>query len=501
MNLLKHYLSRTNEDNQDLSAISFLAGIDHISRHSSTVAEAILDELRSQRSNLKLIASENYCSLAVQLAMGNLLTDKYSEGFIKHRFYAGCENVDRVEEKAVNHLKEIFGCDYAYVQPHSGADANLVAFWAIIVQKIQSKEVEKLSKKNVNELSKEEYEAIRQLMVNQTLMGMGLNAGGHLTHGFRHNVSSKMMRAVAYDVDSKSHLLDYNEIEKMAIKERPLILTVGYSAYSRLIDFSIMRMIADKVGAVLLVDMAHFAGLVAGGVFTGVYNPVPYADILTSTTHKTMRGPRGGMILAKKEFQDVLDKGCPLILGGPLPHVMASKAIAFEEALRPKFKLYAHQIVKNSKALAEELVRMGAKVITGGTDNHLMIIDVEKSYGLTGRQAELALLDAHLTVNRNTIPFDQNGAWYCSGIRIGTPALTTLGMKEDEMKEVAKLIHRLLTHTVRSKNSNTGKESLARFKTEEKILQEVRERALNLLEKHPLYPQLLLDEPASSHVS
>lgn len=489
MKLLKNYFDRVPENNRKLAAISALAAIDHIAESSPEVAEAIVGELKAQRSHLKLIASENYSSLEVQLAMGNWLTDKYSEGYIRHRFYAGCENVDIVEEKAVNHIKEIFGCDHAYVQPHSGADANLVAFWSIIVNRVQDKEVEKLGKANVMELNGEEYEAIRKLLVNQKMMGMALNAGGHLTHGYRLNVSSKMMRAVTYDVDPQTHRLDYAAIERQAIEEKPLILTVGYSAYPRLIDFAKMREIADKVGAVLLVDMAHFSGLVAGKVFTGVYNPAPYAHILTSTTHKTLRGPRGGMVLCSNEFKETIDRGCPLILGGPLPHVMAAKAIAFQEATRPEFQSYAAQIVKNAQSLADELIKSGAHLVTG-TDNHLMILDVKKSFGLTGRHAENALTEALFTVNRNTVPFDENGPWYASGVRIGTPALTTLGMKEDEMRHIGRMIHKLLSHTKPAANPKTGKPSLANVKIEPHVLEEVKKEVSALLGRFPLYPEL-----------
>jgi len=495
MDLTKNYLKHVPEEKQDLGAIATLASYDLLMKVNPTVGQAILDELCAQRTSLKLIASENYASLPVQLAMGNLLTDKYSEGYIKHRFYAGCENVDTIEERGVESLKKLFGCDHAYVQPHSGADANLVAFWSIIVQRVQNKELEKLSKKRLTDLTEEEYERVRQLLVNQTLMGMSLNAGGHLTHGYRMNISSKMMRAVTYDVDPKTHLLDYAAILEQARREKPLILTVGYSAYPRLIDFAKMREIADEVGATLLVDMAHFSGLVAGGVFTGVNNPVPYAHILTSTTHKTMRGPRGGMILCKEEFKETIDKGCPLVLGGPLPHVMAAKAIAFEEAMQPSFKTYAAQIVKNSQAFADELVKEGATLITGGTDNHLLIIDTESSYGLTGLHAEQVLLKAGITINRNSIPFDKNRPWISSGIRLGTPALTTRGLKEGEFREIARLISKLLKGTKREGSS------VSKFETDEKVLESVRQGVQELLSKFPLYGELIVDVTRPAGVS
>ena len=493
MSLLKNYLEKRSEQERSTAAIAYLASLDHIGSVAPDVRDAVLAEIGAQRSQLKLIASENYSSYAVQLAMGNLLTDKYSEGYPHHRFYAACENVDTVEDKAVNELKSIFGCDHAYVQPHSGADANLVAFWSILVQRVQNREIERLQKKNLDALTPEEYEKVRQLLVNQKVMGMSLNAGGHLTHGYRHNVSSKMMQAVTYDVDPKTHLISYDDIAAQAKREKPLILIVGYSAYPRLINFAKMREIADSVGATLMVDMAHFAGLVAGKVMTGEYNPVPYAQIITSTTHKTMRGPRGGMILCTDEFKETIDKGCPLILGGPLPHVMAAKAIAFQEANTSDFKTYASQIVKNAKALAEGFLKEGASLTTGGTDNHLLIVDVKKSFGLTGRHAENALLDAKMTINRNTVPYDENGPWYTSGIRLGTPALTTLGMKEDEMRHIAALICQLLKATKPATNPKTGGPSKAKVVIEEAVLTGVQSQVKELLNKHPLYPELVID--------
>ena len=267
--------------------------------------------------------------------MGNLLTDKYSEGFPYHRFYAGCDNVDFIEAAAVEELKKIFNCDHAYVQPHSGADANMVAFWSILVYRIQNKEIERLGKKTLDELTPEEYEKMRHLLMNQKVMGMSLNSGGHLTHGYRHNISSKMMHAVPYDVDPQTGYLDYKALETQVKKEKPAILIAGYSAYPRLIDFAKMREIADTVGATFMVDMAHFAGLVAGKVMQGNYDPVPFAHIVTSTTHKTLRGPRGGLVLCKNEYKEVIDKGCPLVLGGPLPHVMAAKASRSKKPIPP----------------------------------------------------------------------------------------------------------------------------------------------------------------------
>ncbi len=332
MKRLENYLEKHPKEKRNSAVVAYLAALDHIDKSSPEVAKSIIKELQDQRSNLKLIASENFSSLAVQLAMGNLLTDKYAEGYARHRFYAGCQNVDDLEEQANHAVKKLFGSEGAYTQPHSGADANLVAFWSILVHKIQNAEVEKLGKKTINDLTPAEYEKIRQLMMNQKLMGMSLNSGGHLTHGYLHNVSAKMFQAVVYDVDPKTELLDYQVIADQAKKEKPLVLLAGYSAYPRKVNFAKMKEIAHSVGAVFMVDMAHFAGLVAGKVFTGEYDPIHYADIVTSTTHKTLRGPRGGLVLCKGEFQEVINKACPLVLGGPLPHVLAAKAIAFNEA-------------------------------------------------------------------------------------------------------------------------------------------------------------------------
>lgn len=487
---LENYLDKTPKERQQSSAIAYLAALDHLSENSPSIAAAIVKELRDQRSNLKLIASENYSSLAVQLAMGNLLTDKYAEGYVHHRFYAGCDNVDSIEEEAQETLKKLYDADCAYVQPHSGADANLVAFWTILVQRVQNKEVEKLSKKSIDELSPDEYEAIRQLMVNQKIMGMSLNSGGHLTHGYRHNVSSKMMQSVPYDVDPKTELLNYHTLAEQVKREKPDILLAGYSAHPRRLNFAIMREIADSVGAVLLVDMAHFAGLVAGKVFTGDFDPVPYAHIVTSTSHKTLRGPRGGFILCKEEYNETLQKGCPLVLGGPLPHVIAAKAIAFKEASTESFKQYSHAVVENCAALAESLMRRGVRMVTGGTENHLAILDVS-SFGLTGRQAEIALREAHLTANRNAIPFDKNGPWYTSGVRIGTAAITTLGMGTAEMGEIAEIIVSVLSNTTATMTS-AGQPSKAKSQTSTDALQHSRKHALQLLERFPLYSELLL---------
>ena len=490
MSHTESYLAKYPKEKRNLAVVAWLASLDHLEATSPRIASSIIQELLDERSHIKLIASENFSSLAVQLAMGNLLTDKYAEGYAHHRFYAGCENVDKVEEEAQERLKKIFKSDHAYVQPHSGADANLVAFWAILIHKIQNKEIEKLGKKNLDELSPEEYEKVRQLLVNQKLLGMSLNSGGHLTHGYRHNISSKIMRAVHYDVDPKTELIDYLALKEQAQKEKPTILLAGYSAHPRKINFAKMREIADSVGAVLMVDMAHFAGLVAGKVFTGEYDPVPYAHVITSTTHKTLRGPRGGFILCTQEFSDAINKGCPLVLGGPLPHVMAAKAVAFQEADTPEFQKYSQQIVTNSQALAAQLQKRGVRLVTGGTENHMVILDLS-SFGLTGRHAESVLRQAKLTVNRNAIPFDKNGPWYTTGVRVGTPATTTLGMNTGDMQEMANIIVDVLSHT-RPANSKTGGLSKAAYEIDPRILESAQKRVAALLERYPLYPEIEL---------
>ncbi|WP_068466895.1 glycine hydroxymethyltransferase [Candidatus Protochlamydia phocaeensis] len=489
MSRLRKYLSAHSPDQQHTAAIAYLAALDHIETVNPSVTASIIQELKDERSHLKLIASENFSSLAVQLAMGNLLTDKYAEGYAHHRFYAGCDNVDKLEEEAQNELIRLYRCDHAYVQPHSGADANLVALWAILLYKIQNPEMEKLGKKTLDELTAEEYENIRQLMVNQKLMGMSLNSGGHLTHGYRHNISSKMLRSVLYDVDPQTELLDYGVLARQVQQEKPTILMAGYSAHPRRLNFAKMREIADSVGAVLMVDMAHFAGLVAGQVFTGEFDPIPYAHVVTSTTHKTLRGPRGGFVLCQKEFSEVVNKGCPVVLGGPLPHVIAAKAVAFKEANMPAFKSYAQKIVENAQYLAGCFLKKGARLVTGGTENHLMIVDVSK-FGLTGRQAESLLREAKITVNRNAIPFDSQGPWYTSGIRLGTPALTTLGMGKEEMEEIADIIFSVLSHAKPALVQKTGQPSKANAIAEPQVLESARSRVAHLLARFPLYPEI-----------
>jgi glycine hydroxymethyltransferase len=335
------------------------------------------------------------------------------------------------------------------------------------------------------ELTEDEHEELRQMLVNQKIMGLSLNSGGHLTHGYRMNISSKIFTSVPYHVDPVTEILDYSKLAEQVKKEKPMILIGGYSAYPRLLNFAKLREIADSVGAVLMGDIAHFVGLVAGKAITGDYDPVPYCDIVSSTSHKTLRGPRGGFVLCKQAYKESVDKGCPLVLGGPLPHVMAAKAVAFQEATKPEFKLYARQVIVNAKAMADQFLKRKIKLFSGGTDNHLIVMDVETSFGLNGRQAEKALREAFITVNRNMIPFDKNGPWYTSGVRLGTPAMTTLGMKEQEMVAIANAIVDVLTAT------KAASQSLVQ--TEEKIVTEVRGRVKELLEAFPLYPELVIE--------
>jgi len=490
MNYLEKYFDKIPQEKRSKAATAFLASLDQIGEKNPEIVRSIVQELKDQRKYLKLIASENYSSLSVQLTMGNLLTDKYAEGYPHRRFYAGCENIDAIEERACDELKAIFGCDHAYVQPHSGADANLVAIWAFLTSRFENKEIQRLGKKSIDELTDQEYEEVRRILVSQKMMGMALGSGGHLTHGYRRNVSSKIMRSVPYDVDPKTGLLDYDALSKKVKQEKPALLMAGYSAYPRLINFAKMREIADSVGAVLMSDMAHFSGLVAGKVLTGEYDPIPYSHLVTSTTHKTLRGPRGGLVMCTDEFKDAVDRGCPLVLGGPLPHVMAAKAVAFKEANTPEFQAYAHQVVVNAKALAESLMKNGVNVLTGGTDNHLIVFNVMDSFGLTGLQAERALREAGLTVNRNSIPFDPNGPWYTSGIRIGTPAMTTLGMKEREMHEIGMMIAHLLKGTKPAYSEKLGGMSRAKFETSAEALSRTQLQGTELLKEFPLYPEL-----------
>ena len=453
------------------------------------VAAAIRQELADQRDSLKLIASENYASLTTLLTMGTWLSDKYAEGTIGHRFYAGCRNVDTVEAVAAEHARELFGAEHAYAQPHSGIDANLVAYWAILSQRVEMPSLAQMGAKTVNDLSEDDWNALRILLGNQKVMGMALDAGGHLTHGFRHNISGKMFIQNSYGTDPATGLLDYDALAAQVKQFKPLILVAGYSAYPRRVNFARMREIADSVGATLMSDMSHFAGLVAGKVFTGDDDPVPFSHVVTTTTHKSLRGPRGGLVMCTSEYADAVDRGCPMVLGGPLGHVMAAKAVALAEARQPSFADYAARVAANAKALAAGLMKRGVKLVTDGTDNHLCLLDVTQSFGLTGRQAENALLDSGIVTNRNSVPRDANGAWYTSGIRIGTPALTTRGLNEADFDRVASLIVEALA-AAKAARTPDGKASKAKYVIDAGVADRVHHEADELLAGYPLYPEL-----------
>ena len=402
------------------------------------IAAAIDNEVRRQHEGLELIASENFVSEAVLEAMGSVFTNKYAEGYPGKRYYGGCEYADIVENLARDRAKKLFGAEHANVQPHAGSQANMEAYSAVI-------------------------------QPGDTVLGLNLAHGGHLTHGHHLNFSGKTYRIVPYGVTKETETIDYDDLEKLAEKEHPKLIIGGGSAYPRIIDFARMRKIADKVGALFLVDMAHFAGLVAGGVHP---SPVPHAHVVTSTTHKTLRGPRAGMILSKQEFAAAIDKVVfPGMQGGPLVHIVAAKAVCFLEAMQPSFREYARQIVANAKVLAETLVSEGYRIISGGTDTHLMLVDVFAK-GMLGSDAEKALGDAGITVNKNAIPFDTNPPMKPSGIRIGTPALTTRGMKEGEMKQVGRWIAEALQH-----------------RTDAAVLGKIRKQVLELADTFPLYPE------------
>jgi len=402
------------------------------------VAAAIDNEVRRQHEGLELIASENFVSEAVLEAMGSVFTNKYAEGYPGKRYYGGCEFVDVVENLARERAKQLFGAEHANVQPHSGSSANMEAYSAV-------------------------------LQPGDTILGLNLAHGGHLTHGHHLNFSGKTYKIVPYGVTRETETIDYDELEKLAERERPKLIIGGGSAYPRIIDFARMRRIADKVGALYLVDMAHFAGLVAGGVHP---SPVPHAQIVTTTTHKTLRGPRAGMILCRQEYAAAIDKTVfPGDQGGPLVHIVAAKAVCFREALQPDFKDYARQIVANAKTLAEALRNEGFRLISGGTDTHLMLVDVFAK-GMLGSEAEKALGEAGITVNKNAIPFDTNPPLKPSGVRIGTPALTTRGMKEKEMRQVGRWIAEALYH-----------------RNEQEVLKRIRKEVFELAEAFPLYAE------------
>lgn len=402
------------------------------------VAAAIAKEEERQRNKIELIASENFVSRAVMAAQGSVLTNKYAEGYPGKRYYGGCEYVDIVEDLARERVKKIFGAEHANVQPHSGAQANTAVYFAI-------------------------------LKPGDTVLGMNLSHGGHLTHGSPVNISGMYYNFVAYGVDKETETIDYEVVRSLAQEHKPKLLVAGASAYPRVIDFTKLREIADEVGAYLMVDMAHIAGLVAAGIHP---NPVPYAHFVTSTTHKTLRGPRGGLILCKQEFAQAIDKAIfPGIQGGPLMHVIAAKAVAFGEALKPEFKKYQKRIVENAKALAEALSEKGFRLVSGGTDNHLMLLDV-RTKGLTGKEAEHILDEVGITVNKNTIPYDPESPFITSGIRIGTPAVTSRGMDTQAMQRIAEAIDIALTE-----RSDAGR---AR----------AREIVAGLCQEFPLYPNL-----------
>ena len=371
------------------------------------IQEAINKELSRQRDKLEMIASENIVSKAVMQAQGSVLTNKYAEGYPGKRYYGGCEYVDVVEQLAIDRAKKLFGAEYANIQPHSGAQANTAVYFAL-------------------------------LQPGDTILGMNLTDGGHLTHGSPVNISGKYFKIIPYGVDKETERIDYDELERLAKEHQPKLIVGGASAYSRVIDFERMAQIAKSVGAYLMIDMAHIAGLVAAGLHP---SPVPYADVVTTTTHKTLRGPRGGLILCRDaEFGKQFNKAIfPGIQGGPLMHVIAAKAVAFKEALSDEFKVYQQQVLDNAKALADELVKKGFRIVSGGTDNHLMLVDL-RSKNITGKEAQFLLDEIGITANRNTIPFEPLRPFVTSGIRLGTPALTTRGLKEDDIREVADII-------------------------------------------------------------
>ncbi|MBU4458204.1 MAG: serine hydroxymethyltransferase [Candidatus Omnitrophica bacterium] len=400
------------------------------------IFKVIQRELKRQQDNIELIASENFTSLAVLEAQGSVLTNKYAEGYPSKRWYGGCEYVDEAETLAIQRAKKIFGSEHANVQPHSGAQANMAVYFAL-------------------------------LKPGDTVLAMDLACGGHLTHGLSHNFSGKLYKIVSYGVNKKTEQLDYDEIADLAQKHKPKMIIAGASAYPRTIDFKKFREVADKAGAYLFVDMAHFAGLVAAGLHP---NPVPYAEVVSTTTHKTLRGPRGGMILCRKEFSKKIDAEIfPGTQGGPLMHVIAAKAVALKEAGTSEFKDYQKQVVENSRMLAKSLQDLGFRIVSGGTDTHLSLVDLG-SKGITGKDASNTLSKVNITVNKNLIPFDKRRSSIASGIRLGTPAVTTRGMKESEMKEIADIINSALT---------------------KKCDKECVDRVDRLVKRFPLYPELI----------
>ncbi|QGQ44862.1 serine hydroxymethyltransferase [Metabacillus sediminilitoris] len=410
-----------------------------LQKNDPIIFEAIEKEKHRQHQTLELIASENFVSQDVLEAMGTVMTNKYAEGYPGKRYYGGCEFVDVAEQTAIERLTKLFGAKYANVQPHSGAQANLAVFYAL-------------------------------LQPGDKVMGMNLSHGGHLTHGSPVSISGKWFEIVSYGVREDTHLIDYDELEAIAKKEKPKLIIAGASAYPRTIDFARFKEIADQVGAKFMVDMAHIAGLVAAGLHP---SPIPYADVVTSTTHKTLRGPRGGIVLTNDERMiKAINKAVfPGIQGGPLMHIIAAKAVAFQEALQPGFKVYAKQIIENAGILGEELKKNGATLVSGGTDNHIVLLDV-RSWDLTGKEAEKLLEEAGITVNKNTIPYDPQSPFVTSGIRMGTAALTTRGMKKEEMVQIAKVIAAVL-----------------KSKGETYVLEQAKETTKEICEMYPLFQQ------------
>ena len=473
-------------------------GLELVREVSPEIAASLEGELESQRSKLKMIASENYCSGAVRACVSSIVMDKYAEGYVDlekpqgHRYYSGCENVDKIEQLGMKWACELFGSEYAYLQPHSGSNANLIAYWSIINAKVMEPKIDEICEllggAGLKEIPESLWEDIRHACGDQDLLAMSLDCGGHLTHGDRTNISSQLFRCHSYGVDPKTGLVDYDAIRRQALEIRPLILLAGFSAYPRNLNFKKFREIADECGAVLMVDFSHPMGLLAGKVLEGEYNPVPYADIITSTSHKTMRGPRSAFILSKNWLRPYLEKGCPLVQGGELPNMVAAKAICFKEAMSPEFQEYAHQTVKNSKALANKLISDGIRVVTGGTDNHIVLIDVSP-LGLTGRQAEQILEECGIIANRNSLPDDPNGAWYTSGVRFGTPALTTCGMKEPEMERIGGFISKILKNA-KPAMTKKGTPSKAKAYVDKNIKEETLEEVASLLKIYPPYREI-----------
>ena len=405
-----------------------------IKNADAEVYEAMKKELDRQRGNIELIASENFVSPAVMAAVGSHLTNKYAEGLPGKRYYGGCQYVDIVENLAIDRCKALFGCDHVNVQPHSGAQANTAVYFAL-------------------------------LQPGDTILGMNLSHGGHLTHGSPVNISGKYFKIVPYGVSKEDERIDYDALEALALEHKPKMIVAGASAYPRIIDFPRLREIADKVGAYLMVDIAHIAGLVAAGLHP---SPVPYADVVTTTTHKTLRGPRGGVIMCKEQFAKAIDKAVfPGMQGGPLMHVIAGKAVAFKEALSDEFKTYQKQVVANAAAMADEFTKCGVRLVSGGTDNHLMLVDL-RNKNITGKELEKMLDEVNITVNKNTIPFEETSPFITSGIRVGTPSITTRGFKEEDARLVARLIAKIISE-------------------KEAAFDVVRAEVKKLCEKYPLY--------------